>query len=143
MTRGSTASVRTDALCRRTAVHAVGELALDPGQERPTDDQDRQLVLATLAGDHTAFDRLVQRHWSRVASVAGRFLDDPNEVDDAAQEAFVQAYRHLRGFRGEASVRTWLIRIVANVCRSRRRSAWRRQVELTEEPEELHGSRTD
>ena len=115
-------------------MHAAGELALDQGQERPAEDQDRQLVQATLSGDLTAFDTLVDRHWSKVASVAGRFLNDPDDVEDAAQEAFVQAYRHLGSFRGQASVRTWLIRIVANVCRSRRRSFWRRRVELTEEP---------
>jgi RNA polymerase sigma-70 factor (ECF subfamily) len=115
-------------------MHAAGEAALKRGPEPAAEDPDEQLVHAALRGDTTAFDTLVDRHWTKVAAVAGRFLDDPNEVEDAVQEAFVQAYCHLRSFRGHATVRTWLIRIVANACRSRRRSFWQRRVSVVEAP---------
>jgi RNA polymerase sigma-70 factor (ECF subfamily) len=115
-------------------VSAAGEWVLKRA-EAPAPDVDRELVAGAIAGDLSAFDALVDRHWAKVAAVASRFLDDPNEVEDAAQEAFVQAYRNLRSFRGDASVRTWLLRIVANVCRSRKRSFWWQRISLGENSE--------
>jgi RNA polymerase sigma-70 factor, ECF subfamily len=121
-------------------VRVAGELALEKGLQAGAEDADRRLVEATLAGDPSAFEALVDRHWAKVAAVAGRFLTDPNEVEDAVQETFVQAFCHLHGYRGQASVRTWLIRIVANVCRTRRRSFWGRRVFLTETPGGAEGA---
>lgn len=112
-------------------MHAGGEIAVERPLQPVVDDPDRLLVEAALAGDPDAFETLVDRHWRKVASVAGRFLRDPNDVDDAIQETFVKAFTHLRTFRGEASVRNWLIRILINVCRNRQRSFWRRSVFLT------------
>src|SRR2546423_13406904 len=94
-----------------------------------------RLVRETLAGDRAAFDVLVQRHWRKVASVAGRFLRDPNDVEDATQETFLQAYQHLRGFRGQASVQTWLVRIAVNLCKNRVRTVWWRRVTLSRDVE--------
>lgn len=48
-----------------------------------------------------------------------RLVRDPQEAEDLAQEAFVRAWRSLPGFRAEASVRTWLYRIVTNLCYDR------------------------
>lgn len=124
-------------------MQAGGE-ALVEGAVRPgSDDPDHLLVRAALAGDGAAFDSLVDRHWRKVASVAARFLDDPNEVEDAVQETFIQAFTHLRGFRGRATVRTWLLRIAANVCRNRRRSPWKRRVTLSDVPPEGEGASLD
>jgi RNA polymerase sigma-70 factor, ECF subfamily len=117
-------------------VHALGELVVEQRPRLAARDTDQQLVEAALAGDLTAFDALVERYWRKLASVAGRFLDDPNEVDDAVQEALVRAFQRLQGFRGEASVQTWLIRIVVNICRNRHRSGWRRFVSLFDSPME-------
>jgi RNA polymerase sigma-70 factor, ECF subfamily len=114
-----------------------GEMAVAPWWERAspdaTEDEERRWVRATLAGDRAAFDRLVERHWPRVASLVGRFLSDSNDVEDAVQETFVRAFQNLRGFRGEASVRTWLLRIALNACRRRRSEFWRRRVSLTDD----------
>jgi RNA polymerase sigma factor (sigma-70 family) len=114
-----------------------GELAVAPRREAASgdagDDQERRWIRATLDGDHAAFDSLVERHWRKIASVVGRFLSDPNDVEDTVQETFVRAYEHLRRFRGEASVRTWLIRIAINLCKARRSEFWRRRVSLIDD----------
>ena len=77
---------------------------------------DAQLLAAHVAGDPRAFGELAQRHGDRLWAVALRTLDDPDEAADAVQEALVSAYRHAASYRGEASVRTWLHRIVVNSC---------------------------
>jgi RNA polymerase sigma-70 factor (ECF subfamily) len=125
---------------------AGGEVAVAHWREQaPADgveDEERQWVRATLDGDLAAFDRLIERHWRKVASVVGRFLTDPNDVDDTVQETFVRAFESLRGFRGEASVRTWLLRIALNACRSKRGEYWRRRVTLTEDDSAFDGGVT-
>src|SRR5688572_3066244 len=72
-------------------MQAAGDLAVERQPLPLAGDADRLLVQACLAGDAAAFETLMERHWRKVASVAGRFLDDPNDVDDALQETFVQA----------------------------------------------------
>jgi len=113
-----------------------GELAVE--RRRPpsgivADEEGQRLVEAALRGDAAAFEALVDRHWRKIASIAGRFLSDPNEIDDALQETFISAFRNLSRFRGEASVQTWLIRIAINVCKGRRTGWWRRRVRLETE----------
>src|SRR4030095_2616302 len=67
-----------------------------------------------------------------------RFLADPDEVEDVVQETFVQAYRKLGTFRGQATLRNWFIRIAVNRCKKRRRAFWRRKVWVTDEADRLH-----
>jgi RNA polymerase sigma-70 factor (ECF subfamily) len=133
-------SIGTGRATKEQPMIAGGELAVEQGRGRPAADADRPLVDAARAGDLAAFDALVARHWRRLASVAGRFLADPDEVDDAVQEALVRAFRQLGGFRGEASVQTWLIRILVNVCKNRRRSPWWRRLILSESQAAALGS---
>lgn len=78
--------------------------------------EDVQLVHAAQTGDLWAFEELVRRHQTSAYRVALRLLGSPAEAEDAAQEAFVQAWRGLPAFRGESSVSTWLYRIVTNRC---------------------------
>jgi RNA polymerase sigma-70 factor (ECF subfamily) len=128
-------------------MRTVGEMAVPGRRKRAADngagDEEQRLVRAAWEGDHSAFDALVQRHWRKIASVVGQFLDDPNDVEDATQETFVRAYENLRGFRGEASLRTWLIRIAVNVCRNKRGEFWRRRVSLEGDDATLHGEPAD
>ena len=62
-------------------------------------------------------------------------LGDYALAEDAVQETFIRAYNHYEGFEHLASVKTWLTRIAINVCRSLRRSPWRRAVPLEAMPE--------
>jgi RNA polymerase sigma-70 factor (ECF subfamily) len=72
------------------------------------------------AGDRRVFDDIVRAHRRELYRVARRILGSHEDADEAAQEAFVRAWRSLARFRGEASLRTWLIRIVLNVARTQR-----------------------
>jgi len=73
------------------------------------------LIRDAQRGDLEAFNRLVLAYQDRVYSQAFRVLGDSQSADDAAQEAFISAYKNLRSFRG-GSFRAWLLRIVTNAC---------------------------
>ena len=81
-------------------------------------DNDRELVRRFKRGDEAAFELLFTRYQHKVLSLIGRHLDDPDEVQDVAQEAFVRAFRALPRFRGESAFYTWLYRIALNTTRN-------------------------
>ena len=70
-------------------------------------------------GDAEAFALLVGEHQQFVYNLAWRALGNPHEAEDAAQDAFVRAWLALPNFRGQSQFRTWLYRIVTNVCYNR------------------------
>ena len=74
------------------------------------------LISSTLAGDLDSFNALVLAYQNIVYNVAFRILGERFAADDAAQEAFILAFRKLSSFRG-GSFRSWLLCIVTNVCR--------------------------
>lgn len=69
---------------------------------------------AAVAPDVVSFEGLMRRYNPRLFRVARSILKDEAEAEDALQEAYVQAYRNMAGFRGEAEMGTWLTRIVIN-----------------------------
>ena len=77
---------------------------------------DAVLVSRVQAGDKSAYDPLVIKYQHRVVQLANRFVKDPSEAQDVAQEAFVRAYRALEKFKGDSAFYTWLHRIVINVA---------------------------
>ena len=79
---------------------------------------DEALVAAFRAGDGAAFERLVRRHQRAVIAVAIRVVKEPSAAEDLAQRAFVRAMEGLHAFRGEASFRSWVLRIVLNLARN-------------------------
>ena len=110
-----------------------GEIAVEPFPHATGDPEDVRLVRDVLAGDLGAFDSILERHRRKVTSTVRRLLADPNDLEDTVQETFVRAFRHLGRFRGECSLRTWLLRIAINVCRDRARRAWFQRVLLIPE----------
>ena len=78
-----------------------------------------QLVRLARRGDTKAFAELLRAHQDFAYNLALRALGDPHEAEDIAQEAFVRAWQALPRFRGDAKFRTWLYRIVANLCYNR------------------------
>jgi RNA polymerase sigma-70 factor, ECF subfamily len=90
-----------------------------------SDQDDRALLHAHVAGDRTAFAEIVRRHRDRLWAVALRTTGDPEEAADALQDALVSAFRRAESYRGDAQVTTWLHRIVVNACldRLRRRNS--------------------
>jgi RNA polymerase sigma-70 factor (ECF subfamily) len=79
---------------------------------------DQALVERVQQGDKRAFDALVLKYQSRVVKVITRYLRDPVEALDLAQEAFIKAYRALPNFRGESAFYTWLYRIAINTAKN-------------------------
>jgi len=77
---------------------------------------DRQVVDAVLAGDPEAFRVLVERESQPVIGVCRRILGDPVEAQDAAQDAFTQAYQALATFRGDGPFGAWLHRIAVRIA---------------------------
>jgi len=82
------------------------------------EDTDQQLVERVLGGNKNAFNWLVLRYQHRVAALIGRFIHDPQEVEDVCQEAFIKAYRALPLFRGDSAFYTWLYRIAVNTAKN-------------------------
>ena len=82
---------------------------------------DEELVRACQAGESSAFDILVARWEDKIRGAAYRLLGSQEEARDAAQEAFLKAYRGLPGFKQEARFSSWLYQIALNLCRDRLR----------------------
>jgi RNA polymerase sigma factor (sigma-70 family) len=91
------------------------------------DVDDAALIRRARSGDREAYGMLVQRHQQIAFRCAYAVCRDAAEAEDATQEAFVKAYRALDRFRADAPWRPWLLKIVANEARNRRRSAGRRE----------------
>jgi RNA polymerase sigma-70 factor (ECF subfamily) len=83
------------------------------------------LVRNAANGDAAAWEALVVIHQEAVFRLAYLFLGDPDEAEDIAQEAFLRAWRHLGSFDGSRPLRPWLLSIVSNLARNRRRSVGR------------------
>ena len=91
---------------------------------RPLEDQ--ELVERARQGDVNSYGELVQRHQEVAVRIAYLACGDAAEAEDAAQEGFLKAHAALGRFRSGAPFRPWVLRIVANEARNRRRSAGRR-----------------
>jgi RNA polymerase sigma-70 factor, ECF subfamily len=92
---------------------------------------DEELVAAVQGGDSAAFDVLVRRWDRKIQGAAFRVLGSDDEARDVSQEAFLKAFRGLRGFKREARFSSWLYQIAMNLCRDRlRRRRGREHVSL-------------
>ncbi len=85
-----------------------------------------QFIDRLRAGDAAAFDTLVTERSGDIYALLYRLTEDVEEARDLTQETFLQAFRHVARFRGDADLRTWLYRIAINQARNRRRW-WRRR----------------
>lgn len=100
------------------------QTAFQPGA-RP-DMSDGDMVLQVCAGNHRAFEMMMRRYNRVLYRTARSVLKDDVEAQDALQEAYLQAFRNLHTFRGDASLQTWLTRIVVNEAIARSRKLGRR-----------------
>ncbi len=82
-------------------------------------DDEAGLVRRAQAGEAEAFGALVLAHQQFVYNLAWRAVGNEQEAEDLAQEAFVRAWQALPNFRGQSQFRTWLYRIVTNLCYNR------------------------
>ncbi len=79
---------------------------------------DQALVERAQKGEKQAFDLLVTKYQRKLGRLLSRFIRDPAEVEDGAQEAFIKAYRALPSFRGDSAFYTWLYRIGINTAKN-------------------------
>lgn len=82
-------------------------------------DNEHSLIQRAQKGDHDAFAELVDEHQRYVYNLALRVVKDENEALDLTQDAFVRAWTALPNFKGQSQFRTWLYRIVTNLCYNR------------------------
>jgi len=97
---------------------STGTRAIPPS---PEDAVEARWIVRARIGDEAAFTWLLERYRSRAVRLAAQVLHRPDEAEDAAQEAFIRAFRGIRTFRGESRFNTWLYHIVLRVCLDRRR----------------------
>lgn len=112
-------------------------LAVAGGSERSGDarglrEDDRQAVEACQQGQREAFDRLVERYQRDVYRLCYRYVNNHQDANDMAQEAFLKAYRAIAKFRGDSAFSTWLYRIAVNTCLNFRSARRPPQEELSE-----------
>jgi len=86
-----------------------------PGGDRASD---LALVKRVQQGDRSAFDLLVVKYQHKILKLIMRYVRDPSEALDVAQEAFLKAYRAIRSFRGDSAFYTWLYRIAINTAKN-------------------------
>ena len=98
-----------------------------PGLPRGSDADDLTLAQRIAHGDGAAFELMMRRYNRRLFRLARTILQNDAEAEDALQDAYLHAYRSIQGFRGDATLSTWLSRLVLNECFDRRRRSQRRQ----------------
>lgn len=94
---------------------------------------DAELIEQVRMGDKQAFDLLVQKYQFKILKLVNRYVKDPSEAMDVAQESFIKAYRALDKFRGESAFYTWLYRIAINTAKNHVVSQSRRMIEASVE----------
>lgn len=82
-------------------------------------------------------EELIDQHGDGILRLCLIYMGDRQLAEDAFQETFLKAWKHLPDFRGEASPKTWLTRIAVNTCRSMLRAGWFRLWKRTQDVEEL------
>ena len=83
--------------------------------------EDAALVADLKAGSEEAFGILIAQYHQPLYSLISRSLNDPADAADITQEVFIKVFRNIRGFHGEASLRTWLYRIALREASNQRR----------------------
>jgi RNA polymerase sigma-70 factor (ECF subfamily) len=105
---------------------------------------DGLLVERVQQGDKAAFDILVGKYQHKILKLVGRYVREPDDALDIAQEAFIKAYRALGSFRGDSAFYTWLYRIAINTAKNYIAASRRRPEDFNmdlQDPEqyEMHG----
>ncbi|MFS0732722.1 RNA polymerase sigma factor [Microbacterium sp. 1P10UB] len=117
--------MRAIALPGQTHAHSMSSVRISaPLLAEP--DSDGMLVLRAAAGDARAFDDIVRRHTALLRATASRILRSSSDVDDAVQDTFIAAWRHLDTLTDGSTIAGWLLTTVRRQCYSQLRSAAQR-----------------
>ncbi len=93
---------------------------------------ERLLIKRLQERDEKAFRQMVEEHQGKVYSLLARMIGNPNEAEDLLQEVFIQVFKSIDQFRGDAKLSTWLYRIAANTCKNRLKYLSRRNYQKTD-----------
>ena len=88
---------------------------------------EQELIAAAKQGDQDAFEALIRLYEKKVFALTRRLCANPDDAQEAAQEAFLAAWQGLPFFRGESSFATWLYRLTSNACMDLLRKEQRHQ----------------
>ncbi len=100
-------------------------------------DNEAARVAAAKAGDVLCFEELVRRNQARILRLALHITGNQEDAEDAMQETFIQAYRHINQFRGDSLFFTWLTRIAVNEALMKLRKRQPHQLSLDESPDTM------
>ena len=98
---------------------------------------DAELVERCKLGDQVAWTQLVEQTHRGVFTLCLRILGDPDDAKEATQDAYLKAWRGLKGFRGDSAFETWLYRVASNAALSKHRGRRRRQSHETGVEDEM------
>ena len=99
----------------------------DPAPPLRQGEDDLTLARRVAGGDRHVFEVLMRRYNRRLYRLARAYLRDDADAKDALQDAYLNAYRSIGQFRGEAALATWFSRLVLNACAARKRRSTRRE----------------
>ncbi len=103
-------------------------------------DDERSWIEAARRGDGRAFEEIVRRHQRAVYGMAMRLLRDHDDADDVAQRTFLRAWDALGTFEERSSLRTWLLKICANLAKNHLRDHARLVREIVDSAEDAPGT---
>jgi RNA polymerase sigma-70 factor (ECF subfamily) len=112
-------------------------MAMTPSDRTEAHRVDREIVLRCRRGDLGAFEELYKRYGSRLYTVAYRITGSAADAEDLVQDMFLQVFRRLESFRGEAALGTWLHRLAINTCLDFVRSKQGRRQRVTDAADDL------
>src|SRR5579871_4856267 len=106
-------------------------------------DEEQGWIRLSQQGDHAAFEALIARHQQMIHALTFRMTGSMADAEDLAQEAFIQAFRQLAGYRAEAKFSSWVYRIAINLClnwkkrrerQERLHTEWGQHLEIADSP---------
>jgi RNA polymerase sigma-70 factor (ECF subfamily) len=112
-------------------------MAMTPSDRTEANRLERDIVQRCRRGDMAAFEELYTRFGSRLYTVAYRITGSAADAEDLVQDIFLQVYRRLDSYRGEAALGTWLHRLAVNACLDFVRSKQGRRQRVTDTAEDL------
>src|SRR5271155_3730639 len=142
-------SVSTAAMDRGVLMAALGPRpagALEPAMAGAESYTDAEVMLRVKAGDHSAFDFLVQKYRRPLVSFMYRMARNTAAAEDLAQEVFLRVYRSRQTYEASAKFTTWLYRIATNLAVNHARDTRKERPEVTvslDEPDDETGTTMD
>lgn len=116
-------------------IHCLNKEEEESGQEEDPwtpEEWEKRWIQSAQKGDSESFERIVIAYQQRIFNLAYRLLGDKEEAEDLTQEVFLNVYKHLPSFRGDAQFSTWIYQVALNHCRNRFKYLKRRFHQSTE-----------